>query len=263
MRLLILGGTGQLGSALRRAATDFDVHATSRSPTPTSDATWHPLDLRVPNAGRRLLDDLSPDLVVNTAYVMGGNDLRLVTADAPGELAAGPGRLVHLSSDVVFPGDAGGFLDETSPTRAVHAYGQAKLDAEQAVASVDPNALIVRTSLLYGHPGGGPPERQVLDSGFTFFDDEIRNPTHVDDLAAALLTHAVTDRAGVLHLVGGTAISRHGFARALAPSLGVDPTTVVGRPQPPGIARPRRLALVSAHAEPLPGVEQLRQRRGR
>jgi dTDP-4-dehydrorhamnose reductase len=259
MRLLILGGTGQLGSALRRTAgPSLDVHATARAPSPTPGATWHALDLREPGAGRALLDELAPDLVVNCAYVMGGDDLRRVTADAPAELAAGPGRFVHLSSDVVFPGDADGFLDEDAFPRPVHAYGQAKLDAERAVAAVDPNALIVRTSLLYGHPGGGPPERQVQDPGFTFFTDEIRHPTHVDDLARALLDAATSGHRGVLHLVGADAVSRHRFAQLLAPSLGVDPTTIAGRPQPPGIARPRRLALISRHTEPLPGCLERR-----
>jgi dTDP-4-dehydrorhamnose reductase len=237
---------------LRRAASGFEVHATSRSPR--ASAEWHALDLRDVEATVQLLEQLQPDFVVNAAYVMGGPELEAVTAVAPAHLARGPGRFVHVSTDVVFDGTSDGAYFEEAPTQPVHAYGLAKLASEQAVMAADPRALIVRTSLLYGHPGGGPPERQVADADFTFFDDEIRHPTHVDDLAVALLEWMQTAHAGPLHLVGATACSRYAFAQWLAPSVGRRAEEVLHRPQPAGCARPRCLRMGSRFAGLLAGV---------
>ena len=62
-------------------------------------------------------------------------------------------RLVHLSTDLVFDGEQGAPYEEDADPRPVSAYGAAKLEAERIVARAHPEALLVRTSLLYGTPG--------------------------------------------------------------------------------------------------------------
>jgi dTDP-4-dehydrorhamnose reductase len=107
-------------------------------------------------------------------------------------------------------------------------YGEAKLAAERAVLEADAGALVVRTSLLYGKREPGQHERLVLDAldgraDVAFFTDEIRCPTHVGDLAAALLELVSGDLRGPLHVVGPDAVSRHEFACAVARAHGRDP----------------------------------------
>lgn len=238
----MIGGSGQLGSALLRQVPG--AVGTSRA---------HGLDLRDLSGLSALLDAVRPDVVVNAAYVPSGPDLEAVTAEAPGRLAAACRdlRFVHVSSDVVFPGDPVA-VDEHAPCRPTTVYGAAKLRAEDAVLAAHPGALVVRTSVLWGHPGGGGAERQVATPGFTFYDDEIRCPTHVDDLAGALLAWAGTSHAGPLHLVGADVMDRATFARLLARRLGVGP--IASRPTPEGSDRPRHLELVSRHTGPLRGA---------
>jgi dTDP-4-dehydrorhamnose reductase len=74
----------------------------------------------------------------------------------------------------------------------------------------------VRTSLIYGGPEPGPQERLAVKPSAAFFTDEVRCPIQVGDLAEALLELAATDYAGLLHVAGADAISRHELASLLS-----------------------------------------------
>ncbi|MCB9679504.1 MAG: sugar nucleotide-binding protein [Alphaproteobacteria bacterium] len=249
-RTLVIGGSGQLGQALVRAAAG-EVHATFLTRRPVLAAAWHPLDLRDRDALRRLVERVRPTRIACCAYVQGGPDLRTITAEAPGWVAeaSGEARLVHLSSDVVFPGHPEP-VDETSARAPVHAYGDAKVESEDRVLEARPDALIVRTSLLWGAPEGVQ-ERLAREAPFPFYADELRRPTHVDDLARAILHWADGPHAGPLHLAGADLVDRAAFARLLAARQGADPTRIQAGRVPPG--RPKHLDLVSRFAPPLPG----------
>ena len=128
-------------------------------------------------------------------------------------------------------------------------YGQAKLDAERLVLRTHPSATIVRTSLLYGRPDG-PQETLARRDDVTFYTDEIRCPTRVDELAGALLALLECDWPGLLHLAAPEAVSRYELARALRRGAGADPETVRGAPSPRD-GRPRNVALDSGRAASL------------
>jgi dTDP-4-dehydrorhamnose reductase len=164
---------------------------------------------------------------------------------------------VALSTDVVFDGERAGAYTEDDPARPVSAYGSAKLAAEVAVLGADPHALVVRTSLLYGGPVPGPHEVAAVQAAQgerdgVFFTDEVRCPTQVGDLAAALLELVRTDAAGPLHVAGADAVSRHEFARLVAAAAGLPADRLRGGPsQGTGLARPRNCALDCTRASRL------------
>jgi dTDP-4-dehydrorhamnose reductase len=110
------------------------------------------------------------------------------------------------------------------------------------VTDIQPEALLVRTSLLYGRPGGAQ-ERLAARDDVAFFEDEIRSPTRVDELAAALLELTELDVSGPLHVAGQDAVSRLELARFLR---GGDGDGLRSAPTPPG--RPRNVALDSSKA---------------
>jgi dTDP-4-dehydrorhamnose reductase len=115
------------------------------------------------------------------------------------------------------------------------AYGTTKADAEAAVAAAHPDALLVRTSLIYGGPEPSAHERRALDAGMTFYADEIRCPVAVADLAAAVIELAgMADVSGPLHVAGADAVSRLEFARLVAAAHGRDPEALHGGAHPPG-----------------------------
>jgi dTDP-4-dehydrorhamnose reductase len=227
MRLFVTGGAGYLGSEVCRIAVEAGhdvVAAQLRTPPPFGRAMR--VDVRAPF-------DVDADVVIHTAYVMGDAET-IVRGTRNVAAAAGRAgaRLIHLSTDLVFDGEHAPYSEDDEP-RPVSDYGRAKLEAERLV-----DGLIVRTSLLYGKPG--PQEALAARDDVVFHEDEIRCPTHVSDLAAALLELAALDVTGVLHVAGPDAVSRLELARLLGAR------DAKGAPTPPG--RARNVALDSSRA---------------
>jgi dTDP-4-dehydrorhamnose reductase len=251
VKLLVTGGAGYLGSEVCRQAVQqgWDVVATQLGNAPPHGRPQR-LDVRDHASVDRVLMRHGPDVVVHTAYVLSGPELdRTVVrgsravAEAARRVEA---RLIHLSTDLVFDGGRAGRYDEDDEPRPVSLYGDAKLAAERIVRENHPEALIVRTSLLYGKPG--PQEALALRDDIAFYTDEVRTPARVDEVASALLELAATELDGVLHVAGADAVSRYELARLLAAAQGRDPGEIRGEPTPSGAVRPRNVALDSSRA---------------
>ncbi|MFJ5720922.1 SDR family oxidoreductase [Streptomyces sp. NPDC093149] len=229
MTVLIIGGSGFLGAELIRQAvaaghTTAATYATR--PGGTSEVAWHELDLRHAARVDAVMAEVGPHLVVNASS--GGADWA-VTAEGPVRLAMAAAkygaRLVHVSSDAVFSG-ARVHYDESCLPDPVTPYGAAKAVAETGVLFVNPEAVVARTSLIIGY-GRSVHERAVheLAAGTrdgVLFTDDIRCPVHVVDLAAALLELASHDKAGIHHLAGSDAMSRHALGILIARRDGLD-----------------------------------------
>src|SRR5262245_44916655 len=230
----VTGATGYLGTELLRQA---------------SDATEERVEIRDAAAVRALLERLRPAVVLHTAYRQDGDGAWEITVDGAENVAraaAGLGaRLVHLSTDVVFDGRKGAPYVEDDPTCPATEYGRAKAEAERRVLAVAPDALVVRTSLIVGGPRFPPSKHELVarDPALTFYEDEIRCPVQVADLAAALLELGGLEVSGVLHVAGADAVSRADLAE-LASGGPVRPA-----PAPPG--RPLDCSLDSGVARGL------------
>jgi dTDP-4-dehydrorhamnose reductase len=225
-RLLVTGGTGYLGGVVAEHAVTagWDVTAVGSSD----------LDVRDAAAVAAFVDNLRPDAIVHTAYMRDGPTARAVNVDGSAAVAAaaGPARLVHVSTDVVFDGRLGRPYREDDVVSPITEYGRTKADAEQAVLHQAPRAIVVRTSLIYGGPGrpASPHETAALDPDGTFFTDELRSPVQVDDLAAALVELCRLDVVGILHVAGAEGVSRHRFAELIAGRPVRGATAPPGRP---------------------------------
>jgi dTDP-4-dehydrorhamnose reductase len=259
VRVLVTGATGYLGRELaaRAAAAGWEVAGTRlRQP-----GHWPVLDVCDREAVARLVETARPGAVIHTAYLQGGERMQEVNVEGSANVAAAAraagARLVHLSTDVVFDGEKRGAYDEHDRPAPVTAYGQSKLEAELRVVSALPEALIVRTSLIYGGALPGPHERMVLDAldgraDTGFFVDEVRCPVAVGDLAEALLELAAGELAGPLHVAGAEAVSRHAFAVLLARAAGRDPSALrTARSADAAVRRPRNCALDCSRASRL------------
>ena len=251
-RLFVTGLGGHLGGELgRRApAAGWEVAGIVGSAE---------LDVRDGPAVLAAVSDARPDVVVHTAYRLNdpGVNVEGTRAVAAAASAAGA-RLVHISSDLVFPGSGTRALTEDDEPGPVTPYGASKLEAERLCP---PDALIVRTSLIYGGPEPAAQERMVLDVAdgvrdMAFFTDELRCPIAVADLAAAVLELAelAADRAhppptGPLHVAGADALSRLDFARLVCARHGRDPAVLRGASAGPD--RPKHIVLDCSRARAL------------
>jgi nucleoside-diphosphate-sugar epimerase len=124
--------------------------------------------------------------------------------------AAGVGRVVHLSTLMVYGQTTDGDLDETAPRRRFgNPYSDSKLEAERIALSSGLPVSVLQPTAVYGPYGGVWTEsvlralksgRQILING----GDGLGNAVYVDDLVSAVLLAAVRDAAvGEAFLISG------------------------------------------------------------
>jgi dTDP-4-dehydrorhamnose reductase len=167
VKILVLGATGMLGSAILRALLDnknFEAWGTLREPgglryfpEQTHGKLIHGVDVLKPDALKRVFEQVQPHLVINCVGLIkqlaSANDPLVVlpiNAMFPHQLAnqckAFDARLIHISTDCVFSGRKG-FYSESDPSDAEDLYGKSKFIGE---ISDLPHVLTLRTSII-GH----------------------------------------------------------------------------------------------------------------
>ncbi len=126
------------------------------------------LDVRDAAAVEHAFAESAPDAVVHCAYVHLGPAATETTVRGSRNVARAAqhvgARLVHMSTDLVFDGEPTRAYTEEDQPRPISEYGAAKAEAERQVAHACPQAVLVRTGLIYGGPIPGQHERLVLDA---------------------------------------------------------------------------------------------------
>ncbi len=223
-RLMITGARGQLGRALcAQAEGRFTLWA--------GDA--EELDICDREAVLRTIGEFAPDAVINAAAYTAVDKAesepelaRRINVDGPRHLAeacaAHGARLLHLSTDFVFDGQASTPYAPDAATRPLGVYGETKRDGEQAVMQALPQAgTIVRTAWVWG-PGGHNFVRTMLrllaereELGVVM--DQVGSPTCTPGLAAALLKLVEDDtgRGEIHHWTDAGVTSWYDFAVAI------------------------------------------------
>jgi dTDP-4-dehydrorhamnose reductase len=151
-RLLVIGGSGQLGSELTRAALPEGWTLSA----PARDL----LDITNTSAIATFVAAQRPDIIINasayTAVDKAEHEPDLAFAlnrNGPGALAkaaaAADAALVHVSTDYVFAGEGDRAYLETDPKAPLGVYGRSKSEGEDAVLAAGARAAIVRTSWVF------------------------------------------------------------------------------------------------------------------
>lgn len=228
-RVLITGGSGYLGRHLTaQAAHSFQVYTTySSNPDHIKAGQPLPLDLTDRDSVYRQVADLQPDAIIHTAAINPGQgsdeqmwQVNVLGSQYIAQAAVATGsRLVHVSSDVVHSGRHSPYPDDAPPS-PLNTYGRSKAEAEALVARIDPQAAIVRTSLIYGleeMDRGTEGFIKRLQSGqpLVLFNDVVRQPVWVETLAEALLRLVEVNYAGLLNVAGRQPMTREEFGRRM------------------------------------------------
>ncbi len=205
-RILVIGRSGQLATALQRVGGDA-IEAWGSDRFDLAETASMLEKLRQSNAravinagGYTAVDRAENDR--ERAFAL-NRDGAAALAEACAVLAL---PLVHLSSDYVFNGAKDGAYVESDPRAPINVYGQSKAEGEDAV--LRQGGSVVRTSWVfaaYGH--------NFLRTMLTLAEksdrvsvvvDQVGRPTSAEDLARACLALAERrDAAGeVFHFAG-------------------------------------------------------------
>ena len=231
MNILITGCNGQLGNEIQLLQAQYAQH------------TWlntdvNELDITDKAAIERFVEANEIDGIVNcaayTAVDKAESDPQLarkLNADAPAFLAEAVakrgGWMVQVSTDYVFNGTKHTPYVETDEPCPNSVYGQTKLEGEQAVSELCPNAMIIRTAWLYSEFGNNfvktmirlGREREQL--GVIF--DQVGTPTYAHDLATAIMTAIDKGiKPGVYHFSNEGVTSWYDFTKSIHRLAGIN-----------------------------------------
>ena len=266
-RILVTGGNGQLGEAIRRAAEG--------SANCYTFATVEELNICNREDVEHYIIENNIDAIINCAAytdVEGAEDNQdmayAINSTAVASLAEACKRqnvrLVHISTDYVFGGDAmrrTPYLedDQTAP---INVYGASKAEGE--VAAIEHDGIVVRTSWLYA-PWGKNFVLTMLRLGkerdeISVVNDQRGTPTSALGLARALVTMvgsgALENMHGIYHYSDDGECTWHDFACEIMREAGlvcrVEPCTTAERNM--RAARPAYSVLNTARIKTIEGI---------
>lgn len=226
IRLLIFGGTGQVGTSLRQG--NWPGVTIQTPPRQTASLTEQ-------EALIATVRHADADIVVNAAAYTAVDHAEIepavaqaVNCDGAATIAmacAETGRpLIHLSTDYVFDGSNPGPYAEDARVCPLNVYGASKAAGEQAIREHFDRYLIIRTSWVFA-PHGQNFVRTMLRVGqerdhLRVVDDQHGGPTPAGAIAATIVAlargiHEGGDAWGTYHYAGRPATTWHGFAEAI------------------------------------------------
>ena len=250
MKVLITGANGFLGYYLveQLLAKKFSVIATGKGDCrlPFNDDTnfqWLSMDFTDPFSIHDVFEKIKPDVLVHSGAMSKPDECEtdqmkayLVNVEGTVQLLINSEELksffVFLSTDFVFDGERGMYSEDDNPG-PVNYYGRTKLEAEEAVKEYEHDWAIVRTVLVYGKNHSGHSNilktvKEKLEKGeeYSVFDDQVRTPTYVEDLAKGIVSIIEKKATGVFHLSGKDILTPYQMAIKTAEYLKLDSSVI-------------------------------------
>jgi len=235
MKILVLGASGMIGSTIFRVLSqqnDWSVHGTIRDasiskyfPDALANKLIAGIDVDDYNLSS-LFTDMQPDIVINciglTKHLPDADDpLRVIPLNAllPHQLdrycEESNSRLIHISTDCVFLGTKGNYM-ESDASDAADIYGKSKYLGEV----IDTSAVTLRTSTI-GHElqtRNGLLEWFLSQRGkCTGYVNAIFSGLPTVTLAEVIRDHVIPNKelSGLYH-VAGPAIGKYDLLKIIA-----------------------------------------------
>ena len=247
MRILLTGVTGLFGRYIAEMNPDpsrISIVGTSRRQHAWSTlgmlSGYSALPFGNRTAYSRLIDDVKPDVVVNTG---GQGNVDFVDGDLESAVednvafpiflmercAQSGARLVHFSSNAVYGGDDAPY-SEISPAAPVNSYGRLKSQVDTLMRGELARWTILRPTVGYGwhHAfGRGNPISLTIPTmleghSSRMVVDQIENPVYAGDVALTFWKMMTCDFSGELNVAGGDdGVSRYEWLRTAAAQFGI------------------------------------------
>ena len=232
MKIMITGGTGQIGTKLFREL--------SQSNHTISAPEASELDITDILAVATKINAFCPDIIFHCAAYTAVDKAEdepercfMVNTDGTrniAECAAALGsKMVYISTDYVFDGTLDGIYEVNSATNPLSVYGKSKLQGEKIIREAVPHHFIVRTSWVFGN--GSNFVKTMLKLGktresVTVVSDQIGSPTYAADLAKLLVQMAQTGYYGTYHATNEGFCSWADFAQEIFKVAGYSTTVI-------------------------------------
>ncbi|MBA2746429.1 MAG: sugar nucleotide-binding protein [Flavisolibacter sp.] len=269
--IIIIGKNGTLGKAFARIC---EIRC-----LPYKLISRNECDISNAREVESLIDEYQPWAVINAAGFVRVDDAEKEcepcfrdNCRGPELLAAATNkkgiRLLGFSSDLVFNGKKKKPYLESDPVHPLNVYGMSKADAERSVLTLNPNALMVRTSAFFGpwdeYNFAHYIKTSLEQENFIpVVSDILISPTYVPDLVHASLDLLIDSEKGIWHLANKTAVSWYEFALKIAACFELDSSLL--NPVPAELMnyaarRPVNSVLGSEKGQLLPSLEDALER---
>ncbi len=241
MRVLILGGTGQLGKGFVSHLTDSGtINFAENDSNGLTDVKVVPRSVDITDLGalRVAITDFQPDWIINAAADTQVDAAEIDPYQAIATNAGGAANvalcakdvgawLIYFSTESVFDGRSAVPYSESDVRNPLSVYSISKQAGEELTREICESSYVLRTSWLYGDSTTANfPARLLANLSATegpvpVVTDLVGNPTPVTLLVEATwkLMHS-PPKFGTYHVCTGGSATKNEWARAIARSRG-------------------------------------------
>jgi len=242
--VLITGGSGLLGQYLNIAISKkFNIHTTYRNnPGNCKEFKSSKIDIRNIDELQMIFQEFNPEIVIHTAAITNPIvkenqsakeyfDTNVIATKNISMLCEKyKTKLIYISTDLVYAGYRGSFLEEDAKLIPTTLYAETKLVGEMKVKETTDNYLILRTALLYGfglnHSRGHfHTMYEDLKNGkpTKLFTDQFRTPLSLRDASRIITDLTAMELKGeTINLGGIERVSRYELGEMLCLSTKFD-----------------------------------------
>jgi len=194
MKILVTGGKGQLGSEIKKIASNYNYDWIFTD--------YNEFDLSRLDKITRNLNIINPKLIINccaytdvdsaeedieSANILNHEAIKLIAKWSIQNKC----KLIHISTDFVYDGTSISPIKEDAKTNPINNYGKTKLLGDIACIFCNPDSIIIRTSWLYSSYGNNFVNQMInlmhKKKQINVINDQIGSPTYAADLAQVIL----------------------------------------------------------------------------